>query len=82
MTNRDIINRIYAIISADHDPNETPIEWHREEERRYESAKKMVIDSGRSISMFYVLWGKAVDQYYIDICTGKAVDRYCVDKGR
>lgn len=70
MTNRDIINRIYDIISADHDPNETPIEWHREAERRYERAKKMVIDSGRSINMFYVLWGKAIDQYADDIGIG------------
>lgn len=66
MTKRDVLNRIYAIISA---PNcaESPLDWHNEETRRYEECRKIAHDAGYADSAFYQLWNMAVDRHAVAI---------------
>lgn len=62
MTKRDLLNRIYDIISA---PNNaaTPLDWHNEETRRYEECKQITRDAGYAQATFDQLWNMAVDRH-------------------
>lgn len=69
MTKRDVLNNIYAIISA---PNnaKTPLDWHNEETRRFEECRQIAHDAGYTDSTFYQLWKMAVDRYAVAIGVG------------
>lgn len=64
MTKREVLERIYAIISA---PNNaaTPLAWHNEETRRYQECKQIARDAGYAEGTFNQLWNMAVDRHAV-----------------
>ena len=64
LTKRDVLDSIYAIISA---PNNamSPLDWHNEETRRYQECKQIALDAGYADSTFYQLWDMAINRYAV-----------------
>jgi len=65
MTKRDVLDRIYAIISAPHKADESPLDWHNEETRRYDECKQIARDAGYAEGTFNQLWNMAVDRHAV-----------------
>lgn len=59
MTKRDVLDKIYAIISAPINAT-TPIDWYNEETRRYGECEQIARDNGYVGGAFYQLWDMAV----------------------